>query len=235
MGFSLGCYEPQQRLVGPVMMAGAPSEPGRVVAPSGDPLRFPKLVMAMPTGAILDLGVVVLPEMPNGQHEALLSMADRLRADGFVIERRALASVYELPEELASAVADGQGDAVNEVSETLDLALSIVSVAAAVAGCATSSHCPDLMVPKGPDGSLLPLRQNVEGATHTYLRAYRHAPRGEPQPVPGSVVLKASVRRALESALTQADQLVALHASLARGLVSMVDYGVLREALIRGG
>jgi len=225
---------PQQRLVEPIYVGTPMLSTGTVVAPSGDPLRFPSVSMTMPTGPLLDLGIVIMPPESRGGQHALLAIADRLGADGFVVESRAMTSVYTLSEGVAAAVASGQQSAVTGISKSMNVVLGVASVAALLTGCASSSSgCPDLHFDER--GRPRVLGGHSAGDAHTYLRAFRRSAGAEARVIPESIALNTPLRELLEGVSTQAEQLVALHALLARGLVSVHDYGILRAVLSQQG
>ena len=81
-----------------------PARPQGSTVAASEPVRtrglaLPKILSVMPEGRVIDLGPVLVPKEPFARerpHAVLLAAADRLGADAFVFESRAVGSVYRI-------------------------------------------------------------------------------------------------------------------------------------------
>lgn len=175
-------------------------------------LRVPDVRPVWPEATVVDLGPVVLPE---GHDLAALQLeADRLGADGFVVESRALAQVYAV--EWRDVVPPSfSGPAAWEPRP--EAQLGVDSPAAAAAGLLW-------WVLRG--GDLFPSRAPRDLIVY---RAYRRVdeippPRDAPTDEPLDPVLAAALRVAPD----RGRQLYLLHSAAIEGRVTMSTYERLR-------
>jgi hypothetical protein len=181
--------------------------------PAAPGLRVPDVRLAWPGDPVLDLGPVVLPE--GHDVAALQVQADRLGADGFVVESRALAEVYAV--EWREVVPPSFAGPAAWVPRP-EAQLGVDDPGSAVAGLLW-------WVMRG--GDLFPSRLPRSAVVYRAYRRVPHVP--PPREGPADLELDPVLAAALDAASDQGRQLFLLHAAVIDGRLPVSTYERVRR------